>query len=154
MVLFVLCKLFFKRARADFGRTLHLVPYFICATIEGSGETAWMHRLARAFAGRLCDKYHNLMSWLKYPCYRSKFAGLPLSSFCTQTFKHSSFGLILCFHSSTIYEPPHDKTNKMACAPSEDSDQPGHPPTLIRVFAVRMKKAWVLRYPLSAQRGL
>ena len=24
-------------------------------------------------------------------------------------------------------EPPHDKTNKMACAPSEDSDQPGHP---------------------------
>ena len=31
------------------------------------------------------------------------------------------------------------------CTPSEDSDQPGHPPSLIRVFAVRMKKAWVLR---------
>ena len=28
-------------------------------------------------------------------------------------------------------EPPHDKTNKMACAPSEDSDQPRHPPSLI-----------------------
>ena len=26
-----------------------------------------------------------------------------------------------------------------------------HPPSLIRVFAVRMKKAWVLSYPLSAQ---
>ena len=26
------------------------------------------------------------------------------------------------------------------CAPSEDSDQPGHPPSLIRVFAVRIKK--------------
>ena len=38
----------------------------------------------------------------------------------------------------------------MICAPSEDSDQPGHPPSLIRVFAVRMKKAWVLSYPLSA----
>ena len=49
------------------------------------------------------------------------------------------------------------------CVPSEDSDQPGHPPrlirvdqpghppSLIRVFAVRMKKAWVLSYPLSAQ---
>ena len=37
----------------------------------------------------------------------------------------------------SIYEPPHDKTNKMICAPSEDSDQPGHPPRLIRVFAVR-----------------
>ena len=50
------------------------------------------------------------------------------------------------------YESPHDKTNKLACAPSEDSDQPGHPPSLIRVFIVRMKKAWVLSYPLSAQR--
>ena len=28
-------------------------------------------------------------------------------------------------------EPHHDKTNKMICAPSEDSDQPGHPPSLI-----------------------
>ena len=37
------------------------------------------------------------------------------------------------------FEPPHDKTNKMACASS-----------LIRVFTVRMKKAWVLCYPLSA----
>ena len=37
----------------------------MCANSEGSGETVWMCRLARAFAGRLCDKYHNLMSWLK-----------------------------------------------------------------------------------------
>ena len=36
-------------------------------------------------------------------------------------------------------------------APSEDLEQPGHPPSLISVFAVRMKKAWVLSYPLSAQ---
>ena len=36
-----------------------------------------------------------------------------------------------------LYEPPHDKTNKMACTPSEDSDQPGYSPSLIRVFAVR-----------------
>ena len=47
-----------------------------------------------------------------------------------------------------------DKTNKMACAPSKDSDQPGHPPSLIRVFAVRLKKARILSYPLSAQRRL
>ena len=40
------------------------------------------------------------------------------------------------------------------CAPSEDSDQPGHPPSLTRVFAVRMKKAWTISYPLSAQRRL
>ena len=42
------------------------------------------------------------------------------------------------------YEPQHNKTNNMACAPSEDSDQPGHPPSLIKVFAVSMEKAWIL----------
>ena len=42
----------------------------------------------------------------------------------------------------------------MACAPSEDSEQPGHPPSPIRVFAVRIKKVCVLSYPLSAQRRL
>ena len=35
------------------------------------------------------------------------------------------------------FEPPHDKTNKMTFVPSEDSNQPGHLPSLIRVFAVR-----------------
>ena len=34
----------------------------MCANSEGSGETARMRRLGRAFAGRLCDKYHNLMT--------------------------------------------------------------------------------------------
>ena len=34
------------------------------------------------------------------------------------------------------------------------SDQPGHLPSLFRGFVVRMKKAWVLSYPLSAQRRL
>ena len=38
------------------------------------------------------------------------------------------------------FELPHDKTNEMTCAPSEDSDQPGHPASLIRVFAVHMKR--------------
>ena len=36
------------------------------------------------------------------------------------------------------YEPHRDKTNKMAFAPSEDSDQPGHLHSLIRVFAVHL----------------
>ena len=58
------------------------------------------------------------------------------------------------FRSQLQLEPPHDKTNRMACAPREDSNQPGHLPSLNRVFAVRWKKAWVLSYPLSAQRRL
>ena len=36
-----------------------------------------------------------------------------------------------------IFDPAHDKTYKMACAPSVDSDQPWHLPILISVFAVR-----------------
>ena len=52
-----------------------------------------------------------------------------------------------------LYEPRHDKTNKVSVPPAK-TDQPGHPPSLIRVFAVCMKKAWVLSYPLSAQRRL
>ena len=46
------------------------------------------------------------------------------------------------------------QNQQFGCAPSEDSDQPGHPPSLIRVFAVSMKKPWILTYPLSAQRRL
>ena len=35
-----------------------------------------------------------------------------------------------------LMNPCMTKTNKMVCAPTEDSDQPGHPPSLIGVFAV------------------
>ena len=43
---------------------------------------------------------------------------------------------------SPTYEPPHYKTNKMTCVPSEDSGQPGHPPSQIRVFAARTMGSW------------
>ena len=45
--------------------------------------------------------------------------------------------IITPFVRVSLFEPPYYKTNKVACAPSEDSDKPGHPPRLIRVFAVR-----------------
>ena len=41
-----------------------------------------------------------------------------------------------------------------ACAPSEDSDQPAHPRSLIRVFAARLKTLWLFGYPRSALRRL
>ena len=73
MVLFVLCTSHSSNAHVQpssgarcliFGGTLRLLPNFMCANSEGSGETAQMRRLGWAFAGRLYDKYHNLMSWL------------------------------------------------------------------------------------------
>ena len=35
-----------------------------------------------------------------------------------------------------LNEPRHKKTNKMECASSDDSDQPGHPLSLIKVLAI------------------
>ena len=37
-----------------------------------------------------------------------------------------------------LFEPALDKTNNKTCATGEDSDQPAHPRSLIRVFAGRM----------------
>ena len=54
----------------------------------------------------------------------------------------------------TWFEPPHDKYNTMACAPSEESDQPGHPPSLIRVFAVRSVGSWGPNVSSCGQRRL
>ena len=42
----------------------------------------------------------------------------------------------------------------MAYVPGKDSDQPGHPPSLIRVFAVGREVAHTLSYPLSAEKIL
>ena len=39
-----------------------------------------------------------------------------------------------------------DKPNKVACAPHKDSDQPGHLPSPIRVFAVGMEETQTLSY--------
>ena len=36
----------------------------------------------------------------------------------------------------SLNEPQHDKIHRMTCVPIEDSDKPGHSPSLIRVFAM------------------
>ena len=58
--------------------------------------------------------------------------------FTCQSFS-SCISIVFVFSRLVLFGPPRDKTNKMTCAPSEDSDQPRHPPSLIRVFAVRLK---------------
>ena len=65
---------------------------------------------------------------------------------------YASFSKCVKTNATKTYEPAHDKTYRMAYMPSEDSDQPGHPPSLIRVFAVYIKKASVLSYPVSTPR--
>ena len=47
---------------------------------------------------------------------------------CTATEACRRSGMV---YAATINGLQHDKTNKMTCVPSEDLDQPGHPPSLI-----------------------
>ena len=75
----------------------------------------------------------------------------PLLSECFDSYSCFQCVWRILLQNLQTFESPHDNTNKMACAPSEDSDEPGHPPSLIRVC---MKKAWVLSYSLSALRWL
>ena len=57
------------------------------------------------------------------------------------------------YSNNNINEPRHDKTNNVAVCPAKTQISLGIRPVW-SVFAVRMKKAWVLSYPLSAQRRL
>ena len=50
-------------------------------------------------------------------------------------------------------EQPHDKTNKMTMHPAKTQISLGIRPVW-SVFAIRMKKHWILSYPLSALRRL
>ena len=62
---------------------------------------------------------------------------MPKTSFiCLFLKKHDILTLKIRF-----IEPLHDKTCNLDFASREDSDQPEHPPTLIRVFTVRTKNA-------------
>ena len=80
-----------------------------------------------------------------YGTYKKSLSAWPASVEASVRFV--SFGIIL-------FEQPHYRTNKMMSLHSEDSGQPGHPPSLIRVFAAHMKNPLVLSYPLSAQQRL
>ena len=54
-------------------------------------------------------------------------------------------------HWLVLFESHREKTYLLTCAPNEDSYQPVHPRSLIRVFVVRMKKLCILGYPKCAQ---
>ena len=66
---------------------------------------------------------------------------------------HSKFSSNMFWNCTTIYELPHDKTSKMTVLPAKTQISLGISPVW-SVFAVHVKKAWVLSYPLSAQRRL
>ena len=88
---------------------------------EESDQTGQLPSLVWAFTGRLCHFVGFVMRLLK--CYNPCYAVV----------------LLKFLKWATTWQNQQNE-----CAPSEDSDQPGHPPSLIRIFATRMKKAWSL----------
>ena len=88
-----------------------------------------------------------MVDQLAKPTFRSRYAhaSIEMDDRTISRILVASMNLV----DATISEP-----RQSDCAPSEDSDQPGYPPSLIRVFAVRMKKALVISYPLGGQRRL
>ena len=80
-----------------------------------SGETARMRRLAWAFAGRLCDKYHNLMRWLILICvfsilvlvfYENHLKFLSILTGCSQ---------FLPIYYKSHWAPVNQTTNHRSC---------------------------------------
>ena len=51
------------------------------------------------------------------------------------------------YYLQLLFDPQHEETYRLTCAPNKDSDQTAHPRSLIRVFVVRMKKLCILGYP-------
>ena len=58
---------------------------------------------------------------------------------------HCEVSAIQAPKSSTIY-PQRQATYLLTCAPNEDSNQPAHPRSLIRIFVARVKKLCILIY--------
>ena len=100
---------------------------------EDSDQTAQMCRLIWDFAGCRCQCAGFVMLWII--CLKKQDSKEILK---LQARKLWTLKMFFCLFHLYIgkYDLSHDKTNKMTCAPIEDSDQPGHSPSLIRVFTV------------------
>ena len=48
----------------------------------------------------------------------------------------------LSYFAPFLYKQGHSKVCNLACPPANDSDQPAHPLSLIRVFAVGLRNHW------------
>ena len=91
--------------------------------------------------GPLVSNFICLLIPFKHPKNEEKFGRLKIFQ------QDSSLSPFPCFY-AVIFNPFYK------WAASWQNQQKGHLPSLIRVFTVRMKKHWILSYPLSAQWSL
>ena len=114
-------------------------PRFLHADSEDSDQTGQMPRLSWVFAGHTVILL--VLSWggsfgCILQCTYLLWCKMWLPS-CRKTGPQGK-------KSSFTNELPHDKTSKMTCPPSDDSDQLGHLPSLIRVSLCAQ---WVAKDP-------
>ena len=114
-----------------------LYSLLVWASSGGSGETARMRRLAWTFAARISDKYQIRLTRSRL-CTKQSMIKIAFSLMGSSTFKCRGIGSDKRKWATAWQNQQHD------CVPSEYPDQPGHPPSRIRVSAVRMKKAGIL----------
>ena len=124
------------------------------ANNKGADQTAQMHMLICVFIVRIRHKqvfpWHGSKSTYLWCGADSQYLFTspsgrlyPVEQSCSQAWG----GDQQCFTSlkKTIWGTSW-QNQQNECAPSKDSDPPGHPPSLNRVFAVRMKKHCALNY--------
>ena len=117
--------------------------------LSWGGSNTKIRFLYRILLRTILKSYFCILLWTVFLSQHLFF--LLTIQYFKQTFS-SHYHLRQC--ATLLYQSQHDKTNRMTSVPREDSDQPGHPPSLIREFTVVMKKPWVISYPWSTQRSL
>ena len=128
-------------------------PYkMICAPSEDSDQPGHLPSLIRVFSVPL-GKQSSLFC---LAAAQADITTLLLSYFCCLKMLIHDECHIFIVKQTREHELEDDKTYKMICAPSENSDQPGHLPSLIRVFSVPLGKqqSWgfvLLRLKLISQ---
>ena len=109
----------------------------ICAANEDSDQSTHQLSLFRDLAGRCIDSQQPKASL----CAQERLTKLRGCAGWSKFWQDVCVILyVLLFPRS--YEPSHDKTNKMACAPSEDSDQPGPLPVVLSYLISAQSFCW------------
>ena len=117
------------------------------------------------YSNRICLPWEQILSFWNRPrfklglVYRKAISKSNVVSFVQSGWKiYQAYRFPYIFMADPInslmalsYEPQRAKTTILIRAPNEDSNQPSHPRSLIRVFIVRMKKLCILGYQKCAQ---
>ena len=96
----------------------------------------WMPRLILVLSGHTGLIVGFVLHWLVWFCGEIRKIWILLLSAARAQAKAFDMILFFFFFNQKVFisEPTHDKTYKMACVPSTDSDQPGNPASLIRAL--------------------